>query len=84
MPIIRFEMTFASMLLTVLCVIPFEPTWIVTMPGRSSFKIAIMKWSNLLIMVPLKLFKCVLSSLIELLNFVTGGFYINLFTIEEL
>ena len=30
-------MPLASVLLIVLCVISFEPTWIITMSGRSSF-----------------------------------------------
>ena len=61
-------MRFASILLIELCVISFEPTWIITMSGRSSFEIGVMKCSNLLIVAPLKLLKCALPSVIELLN----------------
>ena len=68
MSIICFEMPFALILLIELCVISFEPTWIVTMSGRSSSRIGDMRWSNLLIFAPLKLFKCALPSVIELLN----------------
>ena len=74
MSIIRFEMPFASILLIALCVTSFEPTWIITMSSQSSFKIGVMKWSNLLIVAPLKLFKCALPSIIELLN----KFFLNL------
>ena len=67
MSIMRFEMSFASILLIVLCVISFDPTWDYV---RSIF---FQDWSNemvyhLLIVVPLKLFKCGFSLLIELLN----------------
>ena len=68
MSIIRYGMPFASILLIELCVISFEPTWIITMSGRSSSMIGDMKWSNLLIFASLKLFKCALPSIIELLN----------------
>ena len=68
MSIIRYEMPFVSILLIELCVILFEPTWIITMSGRFSFKIGVMKCSNLLIVAPLKLLKCALPSIIELLN----------------
>ena len=72
MSIIRFEMSFAIVLcvrcLIVLCIIPFKPKWIITMSGRSSSKIGVIKWSNLLIVAPLKRFKCGLPSIIELLN----------------
>ena len=74
MSIIRFEMPFASILLIALCVTSFEPTWIITMSGQSSSKIRVMKWSNLLIVAPQKLFKCTLPSVIELLN----KFFLNL------
>ena len=60
MSVVSFKMPFASILLIKLCVI--------TMPGRSSSRIGVMKWSNLLIVAPLKLFKCALPSIIELLN----------------
>ena len=63
----RFEMPFVSILLIVLGVISFEPIWIIAMFGRSSCKTEVMEWSNLLIVAPLKLFKCALSSFIELL-----------------
>ena len=68
MSIIRFEMSFASMLLIVLCVKSFEPTWIITMSGGSSSNIRVMKWCNLLIVAPLKLPKYALPSINELLN----------------
>ena len=74
MSIIRFEMPFASILLIALCVTSFEPTWIVTMSGQSSSKIGVMKWSNLFIEAPLKLFMCALPSIIELLT----KFFLNL------
>ena len=66
---IRFEMRFASVLLIELCVISFEPTRIIIMSNRSSSKTGVMKWSNLLIVAPRKLFKCSLPSVIELLNY---------------
>ena len=65
---IRFEMLFASILLIILCVISFEPIWIITISDRSSSKIGVINWSNLLIVGPLKLFKCALPSFSELLN----------------
>ena len=69
MSTIRSEIPFiAPILLIVICVISFEPTWIITMSGQSSSKIGVMKWSNLLVVASLKLFKCALSSFIELLN----------------
>ena len=68
MSIIRFELPFAPILLIVLCVISFEPTWIITMLRQSFSRIAVMNWSNLLIVAPLNLFKCALPSIIELLN----------------
>ena len=68
MSIISFEMPFASILLIVLCVMSFEPTWIITMSGRSSSRIGDMKCCNLLTVAPLKLIKCALPSIIELLN----------------
>ena len=74
MSIIRFEMPFESILLIALCVTSFEPTWIITMSGQSSSKIGVMKWSNLLIVAPLKLSKCALPSVTELLN----KFFLNL------
>ena len=39
------------------------------MSSRSSFKIGVITWSNLLTVAPLKLFKCALSSFTELLIF---------------
>ena len=36
MSLTHFEMSFASNLLNVLCVIAFGPTWIITISGRSS------------------------------------------------
>ena len=69
MSVIRFEMTFASISLIVLFVISFEPTWIIIIvSGQFSSKIGVMKWSNPLIVAPLKLLKCALPSFIELLN----------------
>ena len=76
MSIIRIGMLFASILLIVLCVIPFVPTWIITMPGRSSSKIGVIKWSNLLMVTPLKLD---LPSLIKLLNnFLFNSLYMTI------
>ena len=40
---IHFEMPFESILLIKLCVISFEPTWIITMSGRSSSRTGVMK-----------------------------------------
>ena len=68
MAIILFQMLFASVLLIILCVISFECTWVIIMFGQSFSKIGVLKWSNLLIVIPLKLFSCALSSFIELLN----------------
>ena len=68
MSIMRFDTPFESILLIVLCVISFEPAWIVTMSDRSFSKIGVMKLSNLLILASLKLFKCALPPFIELLN----------------
>ena len=36
MSLTHFEMSFASNLLIVLCVIAFGPTWIITISGRTS------------------------------------------------
>ena len=55
MPIMRFELLFALILFIALSVISIDPTWIISMPSQSSFKIAVMKWSNLLTVAPLKL-----------------------------
>ena len=68
MSIIPFGMSFASILLILLCITSFEPSWIITISGQSCSKTGVMKWSSLLMVASLKLFKCALLSFIELLN----------------
>ena len=65
---IRFAISFTSIWPTVLCVILLDLTWMITISGWYSTMVGVMKWSNRLILVPLKLFKCALNSYIELLN----------------
>ena len=65
---IHWDVFFASILLIVLCIISCEATLIITMSCWFSSEIGVMKWSNLLLVVLLKLFKCALPSFVELFS----------------
>ena len=74
MSIICFGMPFASNIVDCIMHYIICASWIITMSSRSSAKIGVMKWSNLLTVALLKLFKCALPSIIELLN----KFFLNI------